>query len=120
MSSVYKIITKVLATRLNEVLSDTISENQSAFILGRQILDVALIANEVVENIRSQGNLGLVFKLDLRKLMIKFVGVFWTKFWTRKGLGRDGEIGFQDVCPLLLLQLLLMINLDSGLKVKEV
>ena len=67
MSSVYKIITKVLATRLNELLSDTISENQSAFIPGRQILDAALIANEAVEDIRSQGNLGLVFKLDFEK-----------------------------------------------------
>ena len=53
VSSVYKIITKVLATRLSEVLSDTISENQSAFILGRQISYATLIANEVVDNIRS-------------------------------------------------------------------
>ena len=55
-----------------------------------------------------------------RKLMIRFVGVFWIKFWTGKGLGRDGGIGFQDACLLLLLQLLLMVNLDPGSKVKEV
>ena len=47
------------------------------------------------------------------------VGVFWIKSWIGKGLGGDGEIGFQDACPLLLLLLLLMVNPDPGSKVKE-
>ena len=50
VSSVYKIITNVLPDRLSEVLSDTISENQSAFILDLQILDATFIANEVVDH----------------------------------------------------------------------
>ena len=61
-TNLYKIITKVLSFHLNEVLGDTILENQSAFVVGRQILDDALIANEVVDEIRS-----LVFKLDFEK-----------------------------------------------------
>ena len=88
VSSVYKIITKVLATRLSEVLSNTISENQSAFIPGRQILDAALIANEVVDDIRSQGNLGLVFKLDFEKAYDRVCWGFLDKVLDRKGFGK--------------------------------
>ena len=67
VSSVYKIITKVLATRLSKVLSDTIAKNQIAFIPGRLILDAALVAKEVVENVKSQRKHGLLFELDFQK-----------------------------------------------------
>lgn len=39
--SVHKIIAKVLTSRLSQIISYTISENQCAFILGRKILDAA-------------------------------------------------------------------------------
>lgn len=52
VSSVYKIITKVLSLRLGEVLGETISKNQSAFMGGRQILDVGLLAIELVEDVK--------------------------------------------------------------------
>lgn len=35
VSSVYKIISKALSSRLSEFLSDTITENQSVFVPGR-------------------------------------------------------------------------------------
>ena len=53
VTSLYKIIFKVLASRLKEVLDSTISKNQGAFVANRQILDVALVANEVVEDVRA-------------------------------------------------------------------
>ena len=49
MTSLYKIIAKVLAKRLQTVLGETISKYQGAFVAGRQILDVVIVANEVVE-----------------------------------------------------------------------
>lgn len=67
VTSFYKIIAKVLSLRLKEVLEDTISCEHGAFIAGRQILDVALIANEVVDEYRSSGKRDLVLKIDFEK-----------------------------------------------------
>ena len=67
MTSLYKIIAKVLAKRLQAVLGGTISNFQGAFVEGRQILDVVLVANEVVEEYRKGKKKGLVFKIDFEK-----------------------------------------------------
>ena len=55
VTSLYKIISKVLVSRLKDVLHATISKNQGAFVANRQILNVALVANEVVEDYRATG-----------------------------------------------------------------
>ncbi|XP_062112533.1 secreted RxLR effector protein 78-like [Humulus lupulus] len=53
--------------RMRGVLADTILEAQAAFVEGRQILDSVLVANEAVEEYRSKGRSGLVFKIDFEK-----------------------------------------------------
>ena len=67
VTSLYKIIVKVLSRRLREVMGDTISQSQGAFVFGRQILDVVLIANEAVEDYRSSRRKGFIFKIDFEK-----------------------------------------------------
>jgi hypothetical protein len=44
----YKMVSKLLANRLKQVLENCVSEEQSAFIEGRSIFDNALIAIEVI------------------------------------------------------------------------
>ena len=44
----YKIIYKILANKLKDVMPVLVGESQSAFVRKRKILDGALIANEVV------------------------------------------------------------------------
>ncbi|RVW12719.1 putative ribonuclease H protein [Vitis vinifera] len=46
----HKLLAKVLANRLKSVVGVLVSDNQHAFIQGRQILDATLIANEVVDS----------------------------------------------------------------------
>ena len=87
VTSLYKIFTKVLSIRLSVVFGETILENQSAFVAGRQILDATLIANEVVDDMRKWSKQCLAFKLDFEKA---YDGVSWSlldKVLERKGFG---------------------------------
>ncbi|GKV27959.1 hypothetical protein SLEP1_g37069 [Rubroshorea leprosula] len=67
ISSLYKIISKVLANRIKKVLPKVISETQSAFLGGRQITDGILILNEVAEEIRRKKASSFMFKEDFEK-----------------------------------------------------
>ncbi|KAJ9678294.1 hypothetical protein PVL29_020454 [Vitis rotundifolia] len=67
ITSLYKIITKVLSGRLRGVLHETIHSTQGAFVQGRQILNAVLIANEIVDEKRRSGEEGVVFKIDFEK-----------------------------------------------------
>jgi len=67
VGSMYKILAKVLAIRLRVVIGSVISDSQSAFIKGRQILDDILVANEVVDEACKHKKELLLFKLDFEK-----------------------------------------------------
>ncbi|XP_028113902.1 uncharacterized protein LOC114311939 [Camellia sinensis] len=67
MGSIYKVLTKVLSSKLKKVLPHIISDTQSAFIGGRNILDGVLIANEAVDGWRKTKKRGLIIKLDFEK-----------------------------------------------------
>uniref|UniRef100_A0A803PZR9 Reverse transcriptase domain-containing protein n=1 Tax=Cannabis sativa TaxID=3483 RepID=A0A803PZR9_CANSA len=87
ITSVYKIIAKALATRLKYILGDTISDTQSAFVEGRQILDSVMIANETVEDYRSRGKSGMVFKIDFEKAYDRVEWDFLDLVMHKKGFG---------------------------------
>ncbi|MCH85424.1 cysteine-rich receptor-like protein kinase, partial [Trifolium medium] len=67
VSSLYKILAKVLANRLRLVMGSVISESQTAFVKDRQILDGILIANEVVDEARRSKKELMLFKVDFEK-----------------------------------------------------
>lgn len=80
MSSLYKIVSKVLSRRLREVIGEVVSETQCAFIKGRQIFDGILIANELIHSVMKRGRCGgkLIFKLDFQKRMTALNRIFWS------------------------------------------
>lgn len=67
LTSVYKIISKVLAIRLKLVMNKIISPVQCAYMEGRQITDGILIANELVDSRLALCNPGMICKIDLEK-----------------------------------------------------
>lgn len=67
---IYKIISKVLANRLKLILPQIISPTQSAFVLGRLIIDNILLAYKTLHTMhcRKKGKNGsLALKLDISK-----------------------------------------------------
>jgi hypothetical protein len=65
--SLYKILAKVLANGLRQVVGSVVSEVQSAFVKERQILDGILVANEVVDDARGNQKELILFKVDFEK-----------------------------------------------------
>ncbi|KAL5575135.1 hypothetical protein UlMin_016834 [Ulmus minor] len=65
----YKIISKMLANRMREVMNSVISQEQSAFIPGRLISDNAIIGFECLHAIKRQKTkkIFLALKLDMAK-----------------------------------------------------
>ncbi|GKV11938.1 hypothetical protein SLEP1_g23150 [Rubroshorea leprosula] len=70
----YKVIAKLLASRLCKVLHKIIGEQQMAFIKGRQLVDGVVIANEVIDEAKRRRKKSFVFKVDFEKAYDK---VYW-------------------------------------------
>jgi mannosylglycoprotein endo-beta-mannosidase len=49
----YKVVAKILSNRLKHVIRDLISDSQTFFITGCRIVDVLMIANEMVQICRA-------------------------------------------------------------------
>ncbi|GJX70961.1 RNA-directed DNA polymerase, eukaryota [Tanacetum coccineum] len=64
---VYKVVTKIMANRLATVISDIISDTQSAFVSERQILDGPFIINEVLHWCKRKNKQAMFFKVDFAK-----------------------------------------------------
>jgi len=67
VGSMCKILAKVLACRLRSVIGSVVSDTQSAFIKGRQIMDGILVANEIVDEAHRCKKELLLFKVDFEK-----------------------------------------------------
>ena len=63
----YKIISKLLACRLKQVIGSVVDEVQSAYIEGRNILDGPLIVNEISSWAKKVNKKVLLFKVDFDK-----------------------------------------------------
>jgi hypothetical protein len=94
---IYKILSKLLASRLKEVLPDIISPMQSAFVPGRLITDNVLVAYESVHAIKNKrsGAVGTcVVKLDMHKAYDRVEWIFPKNMMWK--LGFDDRMGFFD------------------------
>ena len=83
----YKLLAKVRANRLKNVIDKVVSSDQNAFIKGRQILDASLIANEVIDSWQKRGEKGLICKLDIEKVYDIIDWQFLLKILQKMGFG---------------------------------
>ena len=77
-NSIYLIITKVPANRLRGTLESLISPLQSAFLLGRQMMDNVVIAQEIVADWCWSGTVGFMWKVDFAKA---YDSLDWQFLW---------------------------------------
>uniref|UniRef100_A0A2N9HHK0 Reverse transcriptase domain-containing protein n=1 Tax=Fagus sylvatica TaxID=28930 RepID=A0A2N9HHK0_FAGSY len=68
-NTVFKIVTKIIVSRLRPIIGNLVSPFQAAFVPGRRGLDNVVIAQELIHSIhRKKGRMGqLIPKLDLEK-----------------------------------------------------
>ncbi|GJT75071.1 RNA-directed DNA polymerase, eukaryota [Tanacetum coccineum] len=64
---VYKVVTKILANRLASIISDLVSDTQSAFVAKRNILDGPFILNELLSWCKKSKKQAMFFKVDFAK-----------------------------------------------------
>ncbi|GKA50427.1 RNA-directed DNA polymerase, eukaryota [Tanacetum coccineum] len=64
---VYKVVSKILANRIKTVISDLVSDTQTAFVAGRQILDGPFILDELLQWCKRRSKNALFFKVDFAK-----------------------------------------------------
>lgn len=93
----YKILIKLLANRLKRVMPTLISENQSAFVGDRQILDEVLLENEVVNWAKSCSKKLMLIKIDFAKAYDCVNWDFLDLIMEQMSLGQCGGYGSKGV-----------------------
>jgi hypothetical protein len=96
----YKIVAKVLANRLKKVLNKCISDNQSAFVPDRSILDNVMAAIELVHFMKSKtrGKKGEVaLKLDISKVYDRIEWDYLRNIMSKMGFSQQW-IGWIMLC----------------------
>ena len=87
MGGLYKLLAKVLANILKKVVGKVVPSTQNAFVEGRQILDAALIANEVIDSLLKRKESGVLCKLDLEKAYDRINWDFLLSVMQKMGFG---------------------------------
>lgn len=78
-NSLYKIISKVLTSRLLLVIPSIIVDQQNGFILGRQILNSVISVHQNIHSLSCSNNQGFIMKVDIAKAYDRVEWAFLSK-----------------------------------------
>nr|GEW91937.1 RNA-directed DNA polymerase, eukaryota [Tanacetum cinerariifolium] len=67
IGSIYKIIEKIRANHLSFIISDLVSDVQTAFVFNRQILDGSFILNDLISWCKHKKIKAMIFMVDFEK-----------------------------------------------------
>jgi hypothetical protein len=95
----YKIISKILANRLKNVLLKIISPLQSAFVPNRNIQDNSILAHELIHTFKNKkGKKGFMFlKMDMEKAFDQMEWLFLLAIMKKLGFN-DTWLGWIEAC----------------------
>lgn len=96
IGSIYKILAKVLAIRLQHIFPTSISSSQGAFVKGKQILDGVLIASECIHSRHGDKSSGLICKLDFEEAYDRVGWNFLSYLLRRMGFGNRWRKWIQE------------------------
>ena len=85
----YKIITKIMAGRLKNILPYLVPENQGGFVKGRKIWDNIILVQEAIHSSLKNGYKGMVVKLDLANAFNRVRHSFLFQVMRRYGFASD-------------------------------
>ncbi|XP_026442503.1 uncharacterized protein LOC113342053 [Papaver somniferum] len=116
----FKIFTKILATRLSSVLDKLVSEEQIAFMKGRNIHENISLASEMVNELhikRKDGNIGL--KLDISQAFDTMNWSFVLEVFRRYGFSERWCRWLLDILSSARISILLNSNPEGYFKINR-
>ena len=81
----FKFSTKVGTNRLNKVAQTVVSPMQTAFMLGRNIIEGVVILHETIHELHTKKSDGVIFKIDFEKAYDKVKWPFLQQTLRMKG-----------------------------------
>lgn len=82
-SVLYKIVSKIISSRLKTHLPEIVFKTQYAYVAERLVSDNILVAHEIMHSLRSNDKISkefMAFKTDMYKAYDIVEWVFWKKF----------------------------------------
>jgi hypothetical protein len=77
----FKIFTKVGINRLNKVVKIVVSQTQTAFMPGRNIMEGVVILHETIHELHTKKSNGVILRLTLKRPMIRLNGHSSTRLY---------------------------------------
>jgi hypothetical protein len=88
-NSSYKILTKIISSRLKPLLSKLVSENQGGFMENKQITDNIILVQEAIHSSRGCKDKGMVLKLDMENAFDRVKHSFLSKVLDQYGFSSE-------------------------------